>query len=269
MFKSLTEKPLWINILVVVVIAGSLIFIFFGSLNYLTQHGKIEKVPQVTGLTLEEAKKIILNQGFDYEVLDSVYVDTAATLTIIKQSPISDAAVKANRTIYLTVNRLLPPEVIMPSLIGFSIRNAELYLKSLGLRLGDTSYRPDIARNAVLEQLYKGQQIKPGTKMYMGSTIDFVLGDGIGINQLNVPDVIGMTFIEAKNYIFSNKLNVGSVIALDDIGDTTNAFVVKTNPPRFSEPTSGNKVINKIRVGQLVDLYLSKTAPIKDSITIN
>lgn len=269
MFKALTEKPLWMNILAVVIIAGIIILLFFGSLNYITQHNKIEKVPQVTGLNLEDAKKIISKNGFDYEILDSVYVDTAATLSVIKQSPNADATVKANRTIYLTVNRLLPPEIIMPSLIGFSIRNAEMYLKSLGLRLGDTSYRPDIARNAVLEQLYNGQSVKPGTKMYMGSTIDFVLGDGIGNSMLNVPDVIGMTYEEGKNYILSNKLNVGSIIALDDVGDTINAFIVKTNPARFAETTPGNKTINKMRIGQLLDLYLSKTAPVKDSVTIH
>jgi beta-lactam-binding protein with PASTA domain len=97
-------------------------------------------------------------------------------LAVIKQSPEADAVVKAGRTVYLTVNRAIAPEVEMPSLIGFSIKSAQMMLQSLNLKLGDTSYKPDIARNAVLEQLYNGNIIKQGTKIPMGSTIDFVLG---------------------------------------------------------------------------------------------
>ena len=176
MFKFLTQKPLWINILVAIGLFMLLIFIFLGSLDFITKHGSNVTVPSVIGKNLEAAKKILEAKGFEVEVQDSVFIDSLPRLTVTRQTPDENATVKVNRIIFLTINRALPPLVEMPNLIGFSIRTAQMYLENLGLHLGDTTFRPDIAKNAVLEQLYQGAPITSGTKIYMGSTISFVLG---------------------------------------------------------------------------------------------
>jgi beta-lactam-binding protein with PASTA domain len=267
-FKFLKNKPLWVHLLTVIIATALLVLLFFGSLDFITQHGDYEKVPQVTGMNIDQARKVLEAKGFDVAIQDSVYIDSAARLSVIKQSPVPDATVKANRTIYLTVNRMNPPLVEMPNLVGFSFRNAEMYLNSLGLKMGDTLFRPDIAKNAVLQQLYNGIDIKPGSKIFMGSTISFVLGDGIGSAEINVPDLIGMTVSEATKYLSDNSLGLGVIIPLDNITDTANSFVVKTNPERFSEPVPGQKTMNKIRSGQSIDLYISTNAPAKDTTII-
>ena len=58
-------------------------------------------------------------------------------------------------------------------------RNAEVVLKTMDLKVGDTLFRPDFARNAVLEQRMNGQLITAGTKIKKGSSITLVLGDGV------------------------------------------------------------------------------------------
>jgi len=264
----LKNKPLWVHILTVIISTALLVLLFFGSLDFITQHGDYQKVPQVTGMHIDQARKVLEAKGFDVAIKDSVYIDSAARLSVIKQSPNPDATVKANRTIYLTVNRMNPPLVEMPNLVGFSFRNAEMYLQSLGLRMGDTLFKPDIAKNAVLQQLYNGIDIRPGTKIFMGSTISFVLGDGVGNAEMNVPDLIGMTVAEATSYLTSNSLSLGVIIPLDNITDTSNAFVVKTNPERFAELVPGQKTMNKIKSGQSIDLYISTNAPAKDTTVI-
>src|SRR4028118_1198272 len=133
-----------------------LIFIFLGSLDWITQHNQYQKVPYILGKNVDEARRILEAKGFEVEIQDSIYIDTIPKLAVVKQSPAGDAMVKVNRTIYLTINRSQPPLVDMPNLVGFSIRNAEMYLENLGLHIGDTTFRPDIAKNAVLEQLYNG-----------------------------------------------------------------------------------------------------------------
>jgi beta-lactam-binding protein with PASTA domain len=155
----------------------------------------------------------------------------------------------------------------MPNLVGFSIRNAEMYLKNLGLNIGDTTFRPDIAKNAVLEQLYNGAPIQAGTKIFMGSSISFVLGDGIGNTELNVPDLVGKTYAEAKAYLNSISINM-TIVPDIDVKDTANAFVYRQNPEEFNEPVTGQKFHNKIKAGQSVDLWLSTKAPVKDTTTI-
>jgi beta-lactam-binding protein with PASTA domain len=241
--------------------------VFLGSLDFLTQHGKYEKVPSIVGKNINEARRILEAKGFEVEIQDSVYIDTVPKLAVVRQSPEGEATVKINRTIYLTINRSQPPLVEMPNLVGFSIRNAEMYLENLGLHIGDTTFRPDIAKNAVLEQLYNGSPIKPGTKIFMGSSISFVLGDGIGNTELNVPDLIGKTYAEARSYL--NSLNLNMTIVPDmDVKDTARSFVYRQNPEEYNEPVSGQKFHNKIKAGQTIDLWLSTKPPVKDTTTI-
>ena len=129
MFKFITQKPLWINVLVVIVMATLMVLLFFGSLDTLTKHGQYEKVPAVVGKNVSEATKILEAKGFEVEILDSIYIDSFPRLSVTRQSPESNATVKVNRTIYLTINRAQPPLVEMPNLVGFSIRNAQMYLE--------------------------------------------------------------------------------------------------------------------------------------------
>ena len=251
MFKFITRRPLWLNILFAICVVVVVLLIFLGSLGFLTKHGKILKIPSVTGKSMSDATTLLNAQGFEVEIQDSVYIDTIPPLTVTKQFPEAEAAVKINRTVYLTVNRSVPPLVTMPRLVG-SFRNAILILKQYGLKLGDTTYRPDFAKNSVLSQLYNGQEIRPGTKIPMGSTISLVLGSGVSNIYLSVPDLFGMTYQEAKVQLDS--LGLSAVLVPDPgVRDTLNAFIYRQNPERFNDEHK----VNRIRPGQLIDIWLS------------
>lgn len=262
MFKFITSRPLWVNILAVIVLVLLLILFFFAILGWLTKHAKYEKVPAVVGMHVDEATQMLESKGFDVEIQDSVYVDTAVRLSVIRQTPGEDATVKANRTVYLTINRAVPPLTTVPNMVGFSFRSAELMLQSLGLKLGDTSYIPDFAKNSVKEQLHNGKPIAPMTQVPMGSTIDFVLGNGLGNEVMNVPDVVGMSLGQAKSYLTTLNISIGPIIP-QELANNNDAYVYKTQPPQFSE-VNGQRVQNKIRPGQLIDLFvtLNKPAPV-------
>lgn len=264
MFKFITHKPLWVNVLVVLVLTVLLVLLFLGSLDYLTKHGQYEKVPPVVGKNVDAARKILEEKGFEVEIQDSLYIDSVPKLAVIKQSPESDAAVKVNRTIYLTINRAQPPLVEMPNLVGFSIRNAQMYLENLGLHLGETTFRPDIAKNAVLEQLHNGQPIKSGTKIFMGSTISFVLGNGVGTLEMAVPDLMGKRYSQVRSLLRGLDLNYTPVFD-PDVTDTPNAYVTRQDPQKYSQSASGDKKYNRIKPGQTIDIYLSTRPLITDS----
>lgn len=201
MFKFITQRSFVINLLVAIALVLLIVFVFFFSLDSITRHNDSVKVPSVTGKSLEEATSFLEKEHFNVSVQDSVYIDTLPPLTVTKQSPQSEDVVKVNRTIYLTINRATPPLIDMPDLRGFSFRSAQMFLESLGLKVGKTSYTPDIARNAVKDQLINGKTIEPGTKVPMSTAIDFVLGNGLGDTQLSVPDLIGLTLAQARDYI--------------------------------------------------------------------
>jgi eukaryotic-like serine/threonine-protein kinase len=266
-FKFLTHRPLWVNILFVVVVATLLVLLFFGSLDYITKHNEYQKVPAVVGKNIDAARKMLEDKGFEVEIQDSLYIDTFPKLAVIKQSPDGDATVKVNRTIYLTINRAQPPLVEMPNLVGFSLRNAQMYLENLGLHLGDTTYRPDIAKNAVLEQLYNGQPIKSGTKIFMGSTISFVLGSGISDYDIPVPDLLGKTYSQARSILRGMDINFTPVIDVD-VSDTPNSYVTRQSPNKYHE-VDGDRTLNRIRPGQNIDIWLSSHPPAVDSTKTN
>jgi eukaryotic-like serine/threonine-protein kinase len=267
MFKFITQRSFGVNLLVAIALLLLIVFIFFLSLDSITRHNESVAVPSVTGKSLTEATTILTQKNFNVSVQDSVYIDTLAPLMVVKQSPESEEVVKMNRTIYLTINRATPPLIEMPDLRGFSFRSAQMFLESLGLKLGKTTYTPDIARNAVKDQLIDGKTIDPGTKVAMSTAIDLVLGNGLGDTQLAVPDLIGLTIAQAKEYLSGDNISIGTILTTSPVSDTANAYIVKQNPEPLTELPTGEKVNNRIRAGQLMDVWISMTPPIKDTTT--
>ena len=257
MFKFITNRPLWLSLLTALVIILLGVFIFFQSLEYFTHHGTYLKIPDIKGKNIDDATKLLEQQGFEVVVQDSVYYDTVPKLTVVKQFPEPDASVKVNRTVYLTVNRAIPPIIEMPNLVGMSFRNASIEMRARGLKLGDTSYKPDIAKNAVLDQLFKGTGIKPGTKIEMGSTISLVLGAGLGNEDMAVPDLFGMTYEEARTYLEANGIMLGSVVPESEVRDTLAAYVYRQQPERINFA----RKLNRMRQGQMIDIWLSVEKP--------
>jgi beta-lactam-binding protein with PASTA domain len=256
-FKIITHRPLWVNILAGIILALIIFFLFLLSLKCLTRHGKSATVPSVTGMKYEEAKKMLRQAGFAVEIQDSLYVDTLPPMAVIKQLPEADEVVKANREVYLIINRFEPPLLEMPNLVGYSFRNAEMVLTNIGLKIGDTTFEPDFAKNIVRKQIYKGENISPGTKVRKGSVISLVLGDGVGNREFAVPDITGMTFCDVKEKLEGSGVLIGAIVLDPDVTDTCSAWVYWQNPERFDD----DKRINRIRSGQTIDVRLQLDKP--------
>lgn len=261
MFKIITHRPIWVNFLAGLVLAAIIFFVFLSSLKCLTGHGKASTVPLVTGMHYDEAKKVLKKAGFSVDIMDSVYVDTAKPMTVLKQLPDAEDVVKTGRTVILIISRAVPPLVEMPNLVGYSLRNAEMVLKSLDLKIGDTTFKPDFAKNAILEQWYDGKQIAPGTPIRKGSVLSLVLGDGIGKKEFIVPDITGMSFCDAKEMLGEHGIIIGAIVTNTDVEDTCGAYIFKQNPERFDD----EKRYQRIRSGQTMDVWLQVNKPAKDS----
>lgn len=260
MFKFLTAKPLWVNVVAGIVLLLLLLLLFLGSLALLTQHGKTMRIPTVTGLSYSEAKKSLEAQGFEVQIQDSVYSDTMRPLQVVKQFPEAESQVKINRTIYLTINRAQAPFIQMPNLVSMSFRNAEMVLRQYGLKIGDTIFKPDFARNSVLEQQFDGQVIKPGTKIQQGSSITLVLGNGIGGGQgFIVPDLFGLTYLQAKARLDSMGVSIGAVVTEKDVRDSAESYIWKQTPPQLGE----DNLPNRIKPGMAIDIWLKAQRPVR------
>ncbi|MCC7378507.1 MAG: PASTA domain-containing protein, partial [Chitinophagaceae bacterium] len=87
MFKFITNKPFWVNLLAAIILAVLFVFLVLKTLSWITKHGEYLKVPAITGMKTDEAIALLKKQGFDVYIQDSVFTDTAKRGIVLKQLP--------------------------------------------------------------------------------------------------------------------------------------------------------------------------------------
>jgi len=246
----LKSKDFRNNFLAAVGSVLAVILIAYLSLGYYTRHGSGVPVPKLKGLAVDEATALLETQGFRYQI-DSVYVQDQPPGTIIEQDPDAGTNVKEGRTIYLTMVTTTAPDVTLPDLEQSTYREAIATLSNLGLKVGDTTYRSDIARDRILGVVFAGQAIRAGTKIPKGSRIDLVLGDGAGANEVDIPDLLNQDLDGARFAIRGSGLTLGDITYEGTITDSTNLVVVSQFPMRTDS-------VNKVSIGTRINLTVTQ-----------
>lgn len=252
-FAFLFSRVLWINLLIAAFVVFGLVF---GAMHYLkdyTRHGEQIELPDFGDVPMDSLDYVLSQYELRYEVLDSVYSDAHERGTVVNQSPKPGSAVKRNRKIYLTVNATQPPMVTMRDMVGLSKRQAVSMLSAMGLEIDSLVYQPDICLDCVLEQRYKGEELKAESKLKKGEKITLVLGGGRE-GRVLVPDLKGLTFEQAQSLISAQSLVLGAIIlceGCETAGDTLEALVYKQIPVYRKTSKS------VIPMGSTVDLYLT------------
>ncbi|MBE6225063.1 MAG: PASTA domain-containing protein [Bacteroidales bacterium] len=229
------------------------VFFLFSMLDVITRHNKELEVPSFAGMDLAQARKIADELQLRLEVTDSVYIVRMSPGAIYKQNPLEGSKVKRNRRILLTINANSPKMVSMPSLVGFSLRQAQSELSSSQLKVGKLIYVRDIATNNVLAQLYEGKPIEPGTQLQSESVIDLRLGLNEADSVALVPSVIGKPYPIVKDFLIDNSLNMGKVYfdsTVSTLQDSLSAFA-------YRQETAMGKGNHTARYGAAVSVYFT------------
>lgn len=247
--KYLTSIEFRKQLLIALVSIITLIGVLVVSLRFYTRHGEGKAVPNLKGLSISNAIQILDAEGFSYQ-LDSVFILDKQSGTVVEQDPDSNTQVKINRIIYLTIVSSLTPDVSFPDIDDKTFREASAILENYGLKLGDTIYKNDIARDAVLAYNFGGKAVNIGQKIPKGSIINLVLGDGMGAETVEIPSLIGLTLSEAMFSIKGASLNLGIVTYEGVVKDTASAIII-AQKPNVSDTTS------KAPMGSKINLILS------------
>lgn len=236
-------KRIGLNLLVMLGIVLVLLFVFFNVyLPSYTNHGESVTVPDLEGYHFSELESFLKSRELRYEITaDSGFVAEQGSLTVLKQNPKPGAKVKQNRKIYVTLNAENPPLIKMPGLVNTPLKNAQEILANYGLVRGEIVYVPDIGINVVLEQKYRGRDIKEGFEIPKGSQIDLVVGDGYGNQSLVMPNLMGLDDAEAEFLILGSGLRMGNVnyVKTDTVPKGT---VVRQLPPEGIDAKTGERV---------------------------
>ena len=135
----------------------------------------------------------------------------------------------------------------MPDVFDLTLRQAVSELQKNGLEAGQLEYRANIATNKVLGFKVNGIEIEVGQELYYGTAIDLVVGQGLSSEKVAIPNLIGLSRVEANIILKSTSLNIGFEYFNNEVLDSNLAIIYK------QYPQAGD--LEKISVGSSIDLY--------------
>jgi len=149
-------------------------------LNHYTQHGKAVEVPDVKGLSIEQAEQFFSKKKLNYVVVDSVFMTNAMPGSIAEATPPVGSMVKEGRTIYLKVNSYLPKLIAVPDVVDTSQRQSIAMLRSLGFETIETKIVPGVHRELVLGLESRGVALEAGQRIPVSTPLSILVSSGSG-----------------------------------------------------------------------------------------
>ncbi|MBI4546416.1 MAG: PASTA domain-containing protein [Ignavibacteriae bacterium] len=203
--------------------------------------GEIIVVPSVIGLTLEDAMRLLDSAGLEGRKGDVRMDREFPEGVVIIQNPPVGHKVKKGRRVYLTVSGG-ESIVIVPTLRGRTLRDAQFALEREGLKLGAIEYQfsDQFPPNTVIEQ-----KVNAGATVKRNTYISIILSQGKSKEQITVPDLTGKTLSEAESILSSTGLSVGNITYVQSSDLLPNTVIEQY--PRAHE---------LVAYGQAVDLFV-------------
>ena len=200
LFRFIFSKTFLIQLVIAVIVLVVLTFLTLQWLDYSTNQDQRIEVPDLAKMNLDLVEDRLEELELDYEILDSAnFNPDFPRYSVIDQVPAPGKFVKEDRKIYLTLNPSGYRKIQIPEdLIRKTRRQVEPTLRSLGFEIGEITYKPDIAEDAVLELRHEGKLVEPGDELMKTSVIDLVLGDGSGRYNEEREDTINVDETESE-----------------------------------------------------------------------
>ena len=177
-FGKFKSKYLWGNLLAMALTVVLLCVGVKYGLDIYTHHGEGVPVPNLTGMTFNNAANLLDRNGLRIVVSDSGYNKRLPADCILAQSPGEGTSVKKGHTIYVTVNSPSSPTVTIPDIIdNSSVREATAKLTALGFKLLD----PKIVtgeKDWVYGILCRGRRISAGDRVSIDLPLTLMIGNG-------------------------------------------------------------------------------------------
>ncbi len=219
-------------------------------LSSTTHHGEEIEVPDLTGYTLDEAQNTLTEHEMLFKVIDSAEYSADLPLgSVVRQFPTPGSFVKKSRVVMLTINPFVVRKYALPNVLEKTLRRAVYDLESKGFTVGTLTYKPDIAKDVILQIKINDQEVFAGDKYEKGTVIDLIVGAGLSNEMVSIPYLKWLSLKQAELKLKSNSLNIGLAIYDEEVKDTANALVYKQNPNPTHDP--------RLRMGSFVDVWLT------------
>ncbi len=228
----------WIIIVVVLaVVAAALVAVLLA-----TSGGGGVTVPDVTGMTQDEATAALQSSGLVVGGIEQVADDAFAAGTVTAQDPAAGASADEGSGVKLTVSAG-PGTVEVPNVMGLDVDAAQQALTAAGLS-SETEEEYDLRAPA---GQVMGQLPAPGEQAAPGSSVGLLVSKGVP-TETTVPKVTGLSEQKATTKLAEAGLKA---VAVEAYSDTVAEGVVAGQ-----EPGAGEVVVPLSEV--LIEVSLGK-----------
>lgn len=232
-----------------ILIAAGVAVVLFVSvviwLRHYTLHGKEVTIPQVTGMTQEEAEIVLRGSGLYLVVVDSTYSDKAPLGTVVEQTPPALSHAKPDRPVYVVMNARTKQLIPLPELHDVSYRQAEATLRSIGLRVAKVEYEPSLYPDNVLDVRAGGLSLNEGTRLLEGSGVTLVVGRRQGNSMVSVPSLLGMSLAQARSTLLKMGLTIGAYqYDVEPTPETLERYIIYQQSPTEGATLQEGSTVN-------------------------
>ena len=232
--------------MVIIFMVGNAMGAFKGGigLNTTTNDAKVV-VPNLLGMTEDEAKAALKKKNLGYSIAGREESDKYAAGEIMEQSEKANSKVDKNTEIKVVISTGKAKKTVsVPDVRGMSEDDAQKTLENLNLVVEAQAQNNDtVASGKVIST-----DPAAGTQLTEGSKVTMYVS--LGIESVEVPSITGMSSEEAQSAI----QNVGLQASVtEDYSDTVASGMVISQ-----DPASG-----KVRKGSTVNIVVSKGAKVK------
>lgn len=148
---------------------------------------EIAEVPNVVGVSLDEAKTTLADAGFAVGNIEQEFNDKVASNEVISQDPKGESKQAKGTKINLTVSKGVQ-EITVPDLSNKTASEAKKELAANGLKYaeGEGEYSDSVEKGRVIRQ-----DIASGTSVSKDTVVTCYLS--LGVEGIEVPSVVGLS----------------------------------------------------------------------------
>ena len=208
-------------------------------------------VPNVVGLSQADAKSQIEAAGLEWELNpEKVASDTVDKDAVASTDPAGGTQAEKGSTVRVTISSG-PDSVTLPdNLVGMSPDEARQAVEALGLKWEVNSSK--VASDTVAEGKVAQTNPSPGSKVKAGQTITAYLSSGS--DQVEVPDLVGMSQDQARSALKAVGLELGNVTTVDS--DKDKDRIVSQDPENGSKVKKGTAIAVSISTGKAAQVEI-------------
>ena len=196
-FIKILKNPFVISLLLAVLILWGLIYGTLVWLDIYTRHNEAVVIPDVKGMTIEEAAPFLAEKGIRYNIIDSVFSKDVDPGAIVEIVPTPGSKVKEGRIVFVTINAKTSQMARIPEVQDLSFRQAYALLTSIGFKAIEVKYVAGDYKDLAIGVEWNGKILEEGQHVPLNAHLTLVVSGGFEESDSLALDSLNMAPVES------------------------------------------------------------------------